>query len=71
MRIELERRNGYILMRVPGDTRAIDAWLRERDCGKCVALNRYKINTDEDLTMLKLAWSDRRIDWVETIVRYH
>lgn len=69
MRVELERRQGYIMMRVNGDTRAIDAWLRERDCGKNVGLNRYKVNTEEDLTMLRLAWSDRHIDWVEVMTR--
>lgn len=70
MRVELERRQGYIMMRVNGDTCAIDQWLRERDCGKNVGLNRYKVNTEEDLTMLQLAWSDRRIDWVEVKARY-
>ena len=58
------------MMRVNGDTRAIDRWLRERDCGKNVGLNRYKVNTEEDLTMLQLAWSDQRIDWVEVKARY-
>ena len=70
MRIEVERRQGYIMMRVNGDTRAIDTWLRERGCGKNVGLNRYKVNTEEDLTMLTLSWSDKNIDWVEVKNRY-
>ena len=70
MRVELERRQGYIMMRVNGDSRAIDTWLRERDCGKNVGLNRYKVNTEEDLTMLQLAWSNQTVDWVEVRSRY-
>ena len=70
MMIEFERRDGYIMLRMRGDTRAIDSWLRERNCGKNVGLNRYKVNTAEDLTMLQLAWSEKHVDWVEVKNRY-
>ena len=70
MRVEIERRENYILMRCSPTKRndsmsSLDMWLKDRGIGKQVGINRYKVDNEDALTYIKLCFAGENIEWVD------